>query len=223
MTKIEEIVKNSSGETREVLEYLVSNLAKSLQEINKLKQHVDYIKHDNQLLRKKLFGSSSEKTKPDELKHQPEFFNEFELCSQALDLEEQDTADSDNVKPSKTAQKKPGRKPLPKNLPRKIVEHDLSEADKQCVCGCQMDCIGVEVSEQLEYRPAQFNVIEHRSKKYGCSACNTANKKNPLIPAQLKTAAKPAQLIPKSIASPLLLAMIIIKKFFNFFHFWIII
>ena len=57
--------------------------------------------------------------------------------------------------------KKPGRKPLPENLPRIEVEHDLTEEEKLCKCGCIKTRIGKEVSEQLDIIPARMQVIRH--------------------------------------------------------------
>ena len=58
------------------------------------------------------------------------------------------------------------------------------------MCGAEMECIGADVSEQLDYQPAKVTVLEHRRKKYGCGSCNAATKQDPLAKAQLKTAKK---------------------------------
>ena len=51
-----------------------------------------------------------------------------------------------------TPKKKPsgGRKPLPKDLPREDIIHDLDADEKQCKCGHALHNIREEVSEQLE-------------------------------------------------------------------------
>ena len=55
-----------------------------------------------------------------------------------------------------------GRGKFPDNLPRERIIHDLPEKDKPCPgCGTMRTLIGQESSEQLEYVPAQVNVIEH--------------------------------------------------------------
>ena len=83
-----------------------------------------------------------------------------------------------------------------------------------------MECIGADVSEQLDYQPTKVTVLEHRCKKYGCGSCNAATKQDPLAKAQLKTAKKPLQLIPKSIATPRLLAQIAVQKFCDHLPFY---
>jgi transposase len=141
-----------------------------------------------------------------------ELFDEFELCAQFIDTEKL----IDEEETTATRKKPGGRKPLPKNLPREVIEHDLSDEEKICACGNDMEYIGANVSEELNYVPAKLTVIEHRCKKYGCAICNERSKKEANAKAQLKTAKKPLQLIPKSIASNALLAQIAIQKFLDY-------
>jgi transposase len=93
-----------------------------------------------------------------------------------------------------------GRKPLPRHLKRERIEHDLPESEKHCVrCDQDLRRIGEELSERYEYIPAQMKVIEDACFTYAC-ACT------------VKTAAKPAQPIEKSIAGASLLAQVIVSK-----------
>jgi transposase len=48
-----------------------------------------------------------------------------------------------------------GRKKLPENLERRIVPHDISEEEKICSCGCRLENIGSEDSEQLVVIPPE--------------------------------------------------------------------
>jgi transposase len=93
-----------------------------------------------------------------------------------------------------------GRQPLPRNLKRERIVHDLAEAEKHC-SACQQDLrpIGEESSERYEYIPAQLTVIEDIRKKYAC-ACT------------VRTATKPPQPIEKSTAGASLLAQVIVAK-----------
>ena len=52
-----------------------------------------------------------------------------------------------------------GRPALPKDLPRERIEYDLTDAEKAEFE--QIERIGVEVSETLDYTPARLVVIEH--------------------------------------------------------------
>lgn len=214
MNTLQKIVNNTSGETRDVLEQLISTVSDLSKEQCRSKEIIDYYAHENKLLRKKLFGSSSEKCKDHQIPHQldAELFDEFELCSQLVDTENL----TDEEEATGVTKKRGGRKPLPKDLPHKIIEHDLSDEEKICPCGNEMEYIGANVSKELDYVPAKLTVIEHRCKKYGCARCNELSKKELGVKAQLKAAKKPLQLIPKSIASASLLAQIAGQKFCDY-------
>jgi transposase len=64
-----------------------------------------------------------------------------------------------------------GRRPLPEHLPRRVVQHELTEAERLCPCGRVRVPIGVQTSEQLDWQPASLFVWEHRVHKYACPAC----------------------------------------------------
>jgi transposase len=95
------------------------------------------------------------------------------------------------------------RKPLPVELPRIDVVHDVPEAERTCACGTPMVEIGQDVSEQLDIVPMQVRVLRHIRKRYGCPKGDQA----PL------TARAPAQVLPKSNASNDLLAMLLVTKY----------
>lgn len=59
-----------------------------------------------------------------------------------------------------------GRPAIDEKLPRRRVEHDLSEADKAQFA--RVVCIGEELSETLEYTPARLEVLQHARLKYRC-------------------------------------------------------
>lgn len=95
------------------------------------------------------------------------------------------------------------RKPLPVDLPRIDVIHDVPEAERTCACGTPMVEIGQDVSEQLDIVPMQVRVLRHIRKRYGCPKGDQA----PV------TAPAPAQVLPKSNASNDLLALLLIIKY----------
>jgi transposase len=102
-----------------------------------------------------------------------------------------------------------GRQSLPEHLPRERVEYDLAEADKLCpCCGGPRVCIGEQVSEQLDYRPASFFVLEHARKTYACRACEGPSDR------RFRTAG-PAVVgpIPKGLPGPGLLAHLLTCKY----------
>ena len=147
------------------------------------------------LLRHKLFSPKSERSPEDADSPQLAMFNEAESLADPATAEAADDAE-EGVAPLKRRGK---RRPLPAELPRIEVLHELPEHELTCVCGCRKHVIGEDTSEQLEIVPMQIRVIKHIRKVYGCRGCETA----PV------TADKPAQLIEKSMASPSVLAMLL--------------
>ena len=105
--------------------------------------------------------------------------------------------------------KKPKRKPLPKDLPRETIVHDIADADKHYdCCGHELHCMGEDKSEQLEFIPASIKVIEHIRPKYSCRHCEQQSTK-----VDIKIAPVPPTPIPKSIATASLLSQIITSKY----------
>jgi transposase len=102
-----------------------------------------------------------------------------------------------------------GRQALPAHLPRQRVEYDLTEAEQLCpCCGRPRACIGAQVSEQLDYQPASYFVLQHVKKTYACRDCDG--------PAgQRLTTAGPAVVgpIPKGLPGPGLLAHLVVSKY----------
>ena len=148
----------------------------------------------------KRFGRSSEQVPAAQLG----LFNEAEQLAEAADT---DTAPTDDTSTEITVpahtRRRGARKPLPDYLPRVRIEHDLPEGEQTCTCGCRLTRIGEETSEQLDVIPAQVRVLQHVRGKYACKACEDT----------VTTAPLPAQPIPKSNASPGLLAHIATAKY----------
>jgi transposase len=117
-----------------------------------------------EIAKRKQFGKSSE-----QLPGAGETFNEAEEI-----LDEADgklLADVDRNEHARVKHQAK-RKPLPKELPRKVVTIDLKTDEKICDC-CQgtLHKIGETRSEKLEFVPAHINVIETVSPKYACRHC----------------------------------------------------
>ncbi len=92
---------------------------------------------------------------------------------------------------------------MPKDLPREVIVHDISETEKICHCGTHLVRIGEEITEQLKYIPAQLSVIQHVRHKYACKPCQE----------NIKIAPMPILLLPKSIATAELIAYTIVAKY----------
>jgi transposase len=150
-------------------------------------------------LKSALFGRKSEKIPPNEGK-QSVLFDEAEVI--ALEKREEVVVDKHN-------RRKSGRKPLPPQLPRVEVVHDLSDAEKVCECGATLSRIGEEVCEKLDIIPARIQVIRHIRHQYACKSCQGVDSEAPTV----KIASAPPQIIPKGLPTPGLLSYIMTSKF----------
>lgn len=179
------------------IETLKALVAEQQVTINKYRHENTHLREQLNLLIAKRFGPSSEKTDIRQLG----LFNEAEAAEPAQD--EEDEAEQTLTVPAHT-RKKPGRKPLPDYIERVEVLHDLPEDEKVCPHdGTSLERIGEEVSEQLDVIPAKVQVLRHIRPKYACPCCRQG----------IKTAPMPPQPIPKSIASPGLLAHVATAKY----------
>ncbi len=158
-----------------------------------LESKVTLLQEQLNLALAKRYAASSEKISPDQVC----LFDEPEV-----EIPATDDTDDVIVVPAHT-RKKRGLKPLPDNLPRIDVVHELPEDERHCPHDGQLLAeIDAVISEQLDIIPAKIQVIRHIRKKYACS-CGQC----------IKTAPLPAQPIPKSMASPGLLAHIAVSKY----------
>lgn len=157
---------------------------------------ISHLLEQIRLLQHKRFGSSSEKLSDEQL---------------LLMLEDEEGAKrsaADETKETVTVREhkrvKRGRKPLPANLQRIEVLHDLSPEEKICPHdGHALKRIGEERSEQLSYTPARMRVLLNVRPKYACPHCEEG----------VKIAPPPLQAIPKSMATPSLLAHVTVSKY----------
>jgi transposase len=177
---------------------MVATVAALQDEVNALREQL--VQRDakiaqlNDLLKQVLqreFGTASEKMPPE----------------QARLFDEQDCEETADPAPIRVQghERQPRRRPrLSPDLPRVEVVHDLSDAEKICAeHGCALAPLSEVTSEQLEFQPAKLYVLRHIQKTYTCPCCT----------GQVVTAAKPPSLLPKSLATPSLLAWITASKF----------
>ena len=158
-------------------------------------------------LQHKFFARSSEKFSEAEQK-QTRLFNETEDGSEEQHPEKDD---EEVTEVPAHKRKKRGRKPLPADLPRREVIHDLTSEEAACdCCGENRPVIGEEKTEELDIIPAHIEVIRHVRKKYGPCGCeDSSGSGQPVV----LTAPMPARMIPGSIASAGLLAYVLTSKF----------
>jgi transposase len=157
------------------------------------------------LSRRRMFGRSSEAQTG-----QARLFDEADaLASQTTQADDQvalPPATTDAAKGARTAatpKARGKRGPLPAELPRVDIVHDVPEAERTCACGTPMVQIGEQVSEQLDIIPMQVRVLRHIRKRYACPGGEQAPVSAPA----------PLQVLPKSNASNDLLAMLLTAKY----------
>jgi len=161
-------------------------------------------------LQRMFFGKRSEKLTPED-EFQCLLFNEPEdgASSEGEIFTENDNSDVTIVK--EYTRRKTGRKPLPAELPREEVVHDIPAEEKKCsCCGSERKSIGSETTEELDIIPAAIKVIRHVRLKYGPCSCDGFLHSGE---AEIKTAPAPKRMIPGSIVSPGLLAYTVTSKY----------
>lgn len=172
-------------------------LARKDHEISELQAKLAWFEEQIRLARQSRFAASSEKNP---LQESLPLFNEAETLGEAAEEAETETQQITYTR----RKPKGGRKPLPPHLPREEIRHDLPEQEQICeCCGGALHCIGEERSEQLDYIPARVKVLVHVRPKYACRGCEEG----------IRTAPLPPQPIPRSIATPGLLAFVCTSKF----------
>ena len=162
--------------------------------------YINYLFEQFTLARHRMFGSSSE-----QVSGQGRLFDEAEVLAEA-------TTEAQNIAPLPPESARPEGKdkpargkrgPLPAELKRVEIVHDVPEAERTCPCGTPMVLIGQDISEQLDIVPMQVRVLRHIRMRYGCPSSD-----HPPVTAPL-----PPQPLPKSNASPDFLAMMLTVKF----------
>jgi transposase len=154
---------------------------------------IEHLKLQIAKLRRQHFGRSSEQL-------------DGQIAQLELTLEELETGAAElivpppAVPPPARVKQPPVRKPLPAHLPRE--DHVHAPACTCPGCGGELDVLGEDVSEVLEYIPERFKVIRHVRPKLRCGQCQTIVQQ----PA-------PSRPIARGLAGPGLLAHVIVSKY----------
>lgn len=178
---------------REVIGLLVER-------VNRLEREQSRLQAENRALFLKLYRRRSEKLDPNQLGLVFEAM--LDLGVAAAELEE---IEVEVVKRKRKGKRKPtGRHPLPAHLPRERIEHPLPEEERHCKgCGSELVKIREETSEQLEFVPSSFRVLEHVRGVFACKGCEESITRSP----------KPPQAIEKGLPGPGLLAHVMLSKY----------
>jgi transposase/uncharacterized coiled-coil protein SlyX len=170
------------------------------QEIAKLNTKLENLMEQIRLGQKQRFGSSSEKTDPNQLN----LFNEAESESQVLLAEP--TFETITYKRTKQTGH---REKMLKDLPVEIIEYHLTDAERVCkCCGNFMHVMSTEVRQELIFVPAQVKVLKHVRDVCSCRKCEHEAINTPVV-----TAPMPEPVLKGSLASPSSMAYIMSQKY----------
>jgi transposase len=174
-------------------------------EVSRYSERVVLLEEEVRWLKAQFFGRSSQQdaavTSPD----QGLLFNEAEVLAA---IAAADAAHAARTKPIAAHERRHtgGRKAIPEHFPRIEIEHDLPEHEKLCThCSTPhpLTRIGEETRECYRYEPPKVSVERHVRPTYVCEHRHEA----PI------TAPAPPVILPKSMASPSLLAYLVTAKF----------
>ena len=178
--------------------------------VTDLHEKLDGVEHENELLREqlrllriKMFTRVSERFEQESDNVQRLLFEDIE----SEEAEEEEKPEDLVIKEHN--RRKPGRKPIPQDLPRVEVFHEVAEEEKRCGCGHEKSRIGEDTSEKMQIEPAKIWVEKHIRPKYACKACEGVESMDKTI----SIAPMPPEMIPRSITTPSLLTHIFISKF----------
>lgn len=150
-------------------------------------------------LERHLFGQSSEKSL---LSHPAPSGPQLDVFSERGEATPQEIREEVSTPPRQ--HRSAPKKPLPKDLPRRITLIDLSAAEMVCACcGGTKHRIGEDKTEKLQIVPAQVFLEEIVRPRYACPACKDAVSQAPL----------PAQVLPLTNAGATLLAYLLLSKY----------
>jgi transposase len=161
---------------------------------------IDKLTHENALLKRLKFAAQSEKFTAEQRSLLDEAFD-ADMAEVGREMKRLGV-DVDAADDKKAGKKTPKRQPLPPHLPRRDVHHEPKST--ACACGCQMQRIGEDVAEKLDYQPGVFTVERHVRGKWACRQCE-----------KLVQAAVPAHVIDKGMPTVGLLAQVLVAKFLD--------
>ncbi len=185
MNKLEQLEKENQALKAKVMQ---------LENLNK------YYEEQLKLNRAKKFGASSEQYDYEQMS----FFNEAEQVVSENPIIAEPTEETIIKK-----KKKQKRGANLGNLEVERIEYKLD--DTTCPeCGEELHVMTKEIRKELKIIPAQVKIIEHVKYIYSCRNCENTGTK-----ATILKAATPTALIPKSFASPSVLAHIMNQKYAN--------
>jgi transposase len=179
-----------------------AELARARAEASSAEALIAHLRLAIEKMRRELYGQRSE--------HKARLLDQMELELEELEA----TAAEDELAAEKAAaasgdtttvraftRRKPSRKPFPEHLPRERV---IVPGPTACACcgSTRLAKLGEDVTETLEVVPRQWKVVQYVREKFTCRACEGISQ-----------APAPFHVLPRGLAGPSLLAMILFEKY----------
>lgn len=161
---------------------------------------LNWFEEQFRLSQHRRFGSSSERTNPE----QQQLFNEAEV-------EAQPTLAEPTVETITYHRRKQRghREAMLENLPVETIEYRLPDEEQVCsCCGGSLHEMSTEVRQELKIIPAQVKVVKHVRYVYSCRHCEREDITTPIV-----TALMPSPVFPGSLVSPSVMAHIMSQKY----------
>lgn len=176
-----------------------------------LKRITDEQREQIRIMKAREYGRSSEKRTIEDIR-QGKLFDEAELHASPRPDEEV----TETVRITKTVytRHKRGRTPISPKLARVEVVVDLGEEERASVPeGYELVRIGEETSEQVHEIPQKYVVIKTVRPKYIVKPVRGSGLAKSDVPVRMLIAPVPSRILPRSIATPSLLASVLTGKF----------
>ena len=199
------LLEYSNAEYRGRLESREEENRKLKEALERLTERAVLLEEEVRWLKAQFFGRSTQQDAAALSPDQGMLFNEAEVLAAIAAADAAHAARTKQVA-AHERQHTGGRKAIPEQFPRIRIEHDLPEEQKLCTkCPTPHPLmrIGEETRECYRYEPPKVSVELHVRPTYVCEVRREA----PV------TAPAPPVILPKSLASPSLLAQLITSKF----------
>ena len=194
MTSLPDLDQMTPEQLRALAAQLMSKIDTQDRKIHRDETIIEQLAHEIAILKRHKFAKRSEQISPAQGSLLDDLLN---TDLEAIEAELRALRPA----PAQTEpRQQPKRAPLPPQFPRTVIHHEPDNT--QCTCGCQLQRIGEDVSEKLDYTQGLFTVEQHVRGKWACRQCET------LIQAPV-----PPQIIDKGIPKAGLLAHVMVAKF----------
>ena len=220
MTALETQLKEENDLLRAQNEVLLSRLNDLLQSFEELKtqkekdrklleERADLLEEQVKILLKRLYGSSSEKTKK-EMDGQVVMEEVVRLFNEAEVFEVEETEDNDL--PPKARKTKKGHQltDIFTNLPEREVLYQIPEEDRVCSeCGYELQVVGVRHNRyEIEYIPSRVNLLNIKQETCSCPRCSKEKGETVFVEPEV-----PEPVLQHSYASASSVAQVMYQKY----------